>query len=107
MMSNTLLVTVLYFLVSLFIFLLFYSASRAASGVGFTVGRFWFCFAGVMLWGIVQLSVAYDGYTLLYLPSKDIFQNNYLVRWIAFISAILQTICIPDKDDPKRWYSRK
>jgi hypothetical protein len=61
-----------------------------------------FFFAGLMLCGTIQLNVAYYGYILFFHSSKDIIENNYLIRWIAFLSAILQTFCTPSKENQGR-----
>lgn len=106
-MNSVPLITALYFLASLVAFLAFYTTSKNISGVNFRSGWFWFFFAWAMLWGMVQLNVARHGYILFAPSSKDIIENNYLVRWIAFISAIFQTACIPSKEKPRRWFSRK
>ena len=107
MTINPLLIAALYSLTSLAAFLAFYSISRRISGDSLTHGRFWFFFTLLILWGANQLSVARYGYIFLYLPSKDVFGSDYIIRWIAFISALLQTFCLPTKDNPRRWFSRK
>ena len=105
-MNNPALLTVLYLAVSLVVFLAFYLVSKELSGAGFKLGRFWLFFIVAMLWGAVQLNVARHGYILLFLPSRDVFESNYLIRWIAFISAIAQATCVPSKEKPRRWFSR-
>lgn len=44
----------------------------------------------VMLWGMVQLDVARNGYILFIPASKIIVEDNYLIRRVAFISSTLQ-----------------
>lgn len=107
MINNPLLITLLYLLVSLSAFLVFYSISKRISGSNLTHGKFWAFFALLILWGANQLSVARYGYIFLYLPSKDVFGSDYIIRWIAFIGALLQTFCLPRKDNPRHWFSRK
>ncbi|MGE8177639.1 hypothetical protein [Pseudomonas fluorescens] len=107
MESNTSLTTTLYLFFSLIGFLAFRAISKNFSGANFKPKWFWICFALSMLWGVAQLNVARYGYVLFFPFSKDLLVSNYLVRWIAFISAIFQTVCIPSKEEPRRWFSRK
>lgn len=106
-MSNALLLAVLYFLVSLIVFVIFFKISRNISGVNFSAGWFWFFLIWVMLWGMIQLDVARNGYILFIPVSKVIIEDNYLIRWVAFISSILQVFCLPGKEKPRGWFPRK
>jgi len=105
--NNSLFIAALYSFASLSVFLIFYLISKTISGVNLTHGKFLLFFALLVLWGANQLGVARYGYIFLYLPSKDVFGSDCAVRWIAFISAILQVFCLPSKDTPRRWFSRK
>jgi hypothetical protein len=60
-----------------------------------------------MVWGMVQLNVARYGYVLFFPSTQGFLIDNYWVRWVAFVSALLQTACIPSKAPSKRWFSRK
>lgn len=107
MMSESLVTVVLYSLVSLAAFFFFYSISKKISGPDLTGWKFYGFFVFLILWGGNQLSVARYGYMLLPLPSKDFFGNGEIVRWVAFISALFQVLCIPTKEKPRRWFSRR
>jgi hypothetical protein len=106
-MINPLIVAALYLIASLAAFLAFYSISRKISGPSLNHGRFWLFFAILILWGANQLGVARYGYIFLYPSSKDFFGSDYIIRWVAFISALLQTLCLPSKVTPRYWFSRK
>jgi hypothetical protein len=93
------LTTTLYLLASLTIFWLYYSTAKKISGPNLKPGIFWFFFALIILGGAIQLNVARHGYILFIPSSKDTIENNYLIRWIAFVSAILQTLCTPSKEN--------
>ena len=107
MTSNQFFAVVVYFLLSLGAFLIFYSISRSLSGANLTPRRFWFFFIFLVLWGGIQLGVARDGYILLYLPFKGYFEGDSIVRWIAFVGAVLQVACVPGKVPSKRWFARR
>lgn len=47
--------------------------------------------------GAVQYNVARHGSILFFSSPLEFLVSNYWIRWIAFISAILQAICIPSK----------
>lgn len=51
MTGDSLLVAILYSLISLMVFWAFYSISRRISGVSLTHRRFWLFFVLLMLWG--------------------------------------------------------
>lgn len=102
MMIDQPLTTTLYLFSSLVVFWFFYSTSKKISGPNLKPEIFWFFFAGLMLCGAIQLNVAYYGYILFFHSSKDFIENNYLIRWIAFLSAILQTFCTPSKENQGR-----
>lgn len=101
------LILVLYLLVSIAGFWCLRTISIRISGRNLTVGRFWVFFALLMLWVINQMSVAHNGYLFLYRPSKEIFENDYIIRWVAFVSAIVQAFFLPGREEPRRWFSRK
>lgn len=96
--NSTLLVSIIYFIVSFAIFLPCYILGRHVSGVNFRLKWFWAClvlniFIGSIHYGVVEL-----GY-VLYLPStKDTLEGEDLARFIALISAIAQTFCFPKKE---------
>ncbi|WP_065877077.1 MULTISPECIES: hypothetical protein [unclassified Pseudomonas] len=89
--------TVIYFVMSLSVFLVCRSISRHLSGDNFSDKWFWVCLVGVLFWGAAQFSVARYGSILLFSSSLEFLVNNEWVRWIAFISALLQATCIPKK----------
>lgn len=97
----------LYLLISLIAFLAFHSTSKIISGARLTPGVFLIFLAPLILWGAAQLSVARYGYVLFYLPSRDFLGGDYIIRWIAFISALVQIFCLPSKDSPRRYLSRQ
>ena len=107
MMNNALPVTVLYIFTSGVVFLVFLATSRAISGGKFKVSVFWLFFVLAMLWGMVQLNVARHGYIYFFPSSECIVEDNYVVRWVAFVSAVLQVICIPSREKPRRFFSQK
>ena len=107
MMSESLITVVLYSVGSLAAFIFFYSISKKISGPHLTGWKFYSFFLFLILWGGNQLSVARYGYMLLPLPSQDFFETGEVVRWIAFISSLFQVLCIPTKEKPRRWFSRK
>ncbi|WP_223496976.1 hypothetical protein [Pseudomonas sp. A-RE-26] len=89
--------TVIYFVMSLSVFLVCRLVSRKLSGDNFSDKWFWVCLVGVLFWGAAQFSVARYGSILLFSSSLEFLVNNEWVRWIAFISALLQATCIPKK----------
>lgn len=97
MSSDNIFLTLFYFIVSVLVFLCSYSISRRLSGEGFKEKWFWLCLAGVLLWGTVQYNVARHGSILFFSSPLEFLVSNYWIRWIAFISAVLQAICIPSK----------
>lgn len=100
--------TTLYLLISLTAFFAFYLISRRISGPRLSDGGFWLFLAISLFWGANQMSISRYGYFLFYLPPTDFFEKNYIIRWIAFISALLQALCIPIQGDTtRRWLSRK
>ena len=102
MTSNSLLIIILYLLTSLTVFYFFYSTSKKISGKNLQQWKFYVFFALLILWGGNQLSVARYGYMLFFLQTRDLFETNDTVRWIAFISSISQILCIPTKENTKR-----
>ena len=106
-MNNALLVSMLYLFASVVVFLVFFATSRAISGRRFKVAGFWLFFVLAMLWGMVQLNVARQGYIYFFPSSKVIIEGNHIVRWVAFISAVLQAVCIPTREKPRRFLSQK
>ncbi|MBP5946894.1 MULTISPECIES: hypothetical protein [unclassified Pseudomonas] len=107
MISSASLVVLVYLLISLVGFFFFVSISRKISGRKLTPGRFWVFFAVLLFWVVNQMSVAQNGYLFSYRPSKEVLENDYVIRWIAYISAIAQAFFLPSKEEPKRWFSRK
>lgn len=107
MMSESIFITAMYSFVSLAGFLFFYSISRKFSGVNFTHGKYWIFFVFVLFWAANQLSVARYGYLLSFMPSIDVFEDDYVIRWIAFITAIAQAFFFPSRKEPGCWLSRK
>ncbi|MBP5954953.1 hypothetical protein ICA16_04680 [Pseudomonas anatoliensis] len=107
MTSEPIFITSIYLIVSLAGFLFFFFIPRRFSGVNFTHGRYWLFFALVMPWATNQLSVARYGYLLSFMPAIGFFENDYIVRWVAFITAIAQTFFFPSRKEPKRWFLRK
>lgn len=97
MSSDNIFLTFVYFMISVLGFLCFYLISRHLSGDNFKEKWFWLCFAGVLLWGAVQYNVASHGSILFFSSPLEFLVSNYWIRWIAFISAILQATCIPSK----------
>ncbi|MCF5063809.1 hypothetical protein GIW73_12755 [Pseudomonas syringae] len=89
--------TVIYFVMSLSVFLVCRLISRKLSGDNFSDKWFWVCLVGVLLWGEAQFSVARYGSILLFSSPLEFLVNNDWVRWVAFISALLQATCIPKK----------
>lgn len=88
MEDNTSLITVFYLVSSLVAFLVFYFASKKISGINFKAKWFWTYFSLSVLWGMAQLNVARNGYILFFPSSSEFLVTNYLIRWVAFISAI-------------------
>lgn len=107
MTNDSSLTIILYSLTSLAAFFLFYSISKKISGENLSYWKFYVFFALLILWGGNQLSVARYGYMLFHLPSEDFFEINDAVRWVAFISAISQVLCIPTKKNSRRRFSQK
>lgn len=97
----------LYALVSLAVCLAFYLTSRSISGVRRTPRRFWCFFVLLVLWGAGQLSVARYGCSVLQPPSKGLAERDCMIRWVAFVSAVLQMFCLPSSANPEPWFSRK
>jgi hypothetical protein len=106
-MNNIIVFSVLYLFGSVAVFLAFNRASKRFSGPQLKPIVFWCFFALSMFWGMVQFNVARHGYILFIPSSAEITSTNYLVRWVAFISAVLQTVCIPSKEIQPRWFFRK
>lgn len=95
--ADQILVTAIYFFISLLGFLFWRSISKHYSGDNFTVKWFWICLLGVLLWAAAQSSVAHHGSLLFFSPPLEFLEHNDWVRWIAFISWLLQGVCIPSK----------
>ena len=87
--------------------LFFYGVSKKISGPHLTHWKFYIFFALLVLWGGHQLSVARYGYMLLPLPSNIFFESDDVIRWVAFISAVFQVLCVPTQKLPRRWFSRQ
>ena len=107
MISDPRFITALYFLVSVAGFWCLRSVSRRISGDNFTDGKFWVFFALFLFWGGNQMSVARFGQLMSFMPAVEAFEGDYIIRWIAFITAIAQAFFFPSEKEPKRWFSRK
>lgn len=107
MISDSRLIEALYLLVSISGFWCFRSISRRISGENFTDGKFWVFLAFSLFWGANQLSVADYGRLFLFMPTLEVFESDYIIRWIALISAVAQAFILPVKKEQNRWFSRK
>lgn len=101
MASKEFIILALYLLVSGFVLFFFYVISKKISGPNLTQRKFWLFFILLVVWGASQLSLARYGYFLLYPPSQDVFANDYIIRWAAFVSVLLQVFLIPKKESSK------
>nr|WP_315445389.1 hypothetical protein [uncultured Pseudomonas sp.] len=106
MISDSRLMEALYFLVSILGFWCLRSISRRISGQNFTHGKYWAFFALSLFWGANQLSVADYGRLFLFMPTLEVFESDYIIRWIALISAVAQAFILPVKKEQNRWFSR-
>jgi hypothetical protein len=97
MAADKICVTIIYFIISLLGLLAWRFISKHLSGDNFSVSGFWACYVGVVIWGAAQWGVFSKGSILFFSPPLDFLVHNEWVRWIAFISTLLQTRCIPSK----------
>jgi hypothetical protein len=97
----------MYFLFSFATLTPLYVFSRHFSGKKFRWK--WFCtlLLLTLLLGSFHMSTIEYGYDLLFPTLKPILQGNALVGWIAFISTLLHTCCVPTQYEPWQWFSRK
>ena len=107
MIRSSLIAVTLYSLAFVVAFFFFYGVSKKISGPHLTHWKFYIFFALLVLWGGHQLSVARYGYMLLPLPSNIFFESDDVIRWVAFISAVFQVLCVPTQKLPRRWFSRQ
>ncbi|MDR3562805.1 MAG: hypothetical protein P4N59_15400 [Negativicutes bacterium] len=52
------------------------------------------------------MSVSYSGVPLLLNEPIGVLEDNLMVKWIAFIAALLQAFCIADQQELKCWFSK-
>lgn len=95
--DSTLLVSIIYFIVSLAVFLSCYFLGKHISGANFRLKWFWPCLALNIFIVSVHFDVAKFGYVLYFPYTKDILKGEDLARFIAIISVIAQGFCLPDK----------
>lgn len=100
--GDQLFVTVIYFVVSMLGFLFWRAVIRYFSSECFRAIWFLMSLAGVLLWGAMQYGVSKNGSILFFTQPLDFLVQNYWVRWIAFISVLLQAASIPSKKPYKR-----
>ncbi|WP_455923716.1 hypothetical protein [Pseudomonas putida] len=104
MTSSELLITGLYLAVSIAGFALCRWLAIALSGPRASTRWYWLSVITTITWGMVQLNTARNGSFLFLAPENQLFMSNEPVRWVAFVGSLLQTLCTPDSEKPKRWY---
>ena len=96
-MNDEVLVTALYLVTSVATGSAFLLISRKLSGPSLSALQFWLFFTAAVLWGMVHWGIARNGHILFLAPSQRFFEENYCVRWIAFLSAVFQSACMPTR----------
>ena len=100
--GDQLFVTVIYLAISVLGFLFWRSVIRYFSRAHFRAIWFLMSLAGVLLWGTLQYGVSKSGSIVFFTQPLDFLVSNDWVRWIAFISVLLQMAYIPSKQPYKR-----
>jgi len=78
--------------------------SIVLSGPKASTGWYWLSISVTFFWGMVQLNTARNGSILFLDPTSNTFLANEPVRWSAFVGSLLQALCIPHAEKPRRWY---
>ena len=106
-MISSVMVSVVYLVLSLVVLFFLYSLSRFYSGKKFKWGWFFLCLTLTIFFGSFHMSTVEYGYDIIFPSLKPFLQGNDAVGWIAFISIFLHACCVPTQYEPKRWFSRK
>lgn len=100
--GEKLLVTVIYLVISVLGFSFWRALIRYFSSEHFKAIWFLMSLAGLLLWGTLQYGVSKNGSILFFTQPVDFLVHNYWVRWIAFVSVLLQAAYIPSKTPYRR-----
>ena len=106
-MMNSVMVSVMYFVLSLMVLFFLYFLSWFYSGKRFKWKWFCVCLILTIFFGSFHMSTVRYGYDIIFPSLKPILQGNDVVGWIAFISIFLHSCCVPTQYEPRRWFSRK
>ena len=106
-MNNDHMVAAVYLLVSLLVLFPLYRLSAHFSGSRFNWKSSCVCLLLMMVFGVVQLSIAEYGYYRRLPALNAMIAGNEAVRWIALISVLLHTCCIPTVDEPRKWFASR
>ncbi|WP_232917392.1 hypothetical protein, partial [Pseudomonas syringae] len=96
-----------YLIFSICIWLYFYSIKKRFSGNGFSTTSFFVILTALIACGLFQSNISRYGYIPFFQASSSFIYSNYLVRWVAFISTISLSFCMPGKEKQRHWFSRK